>query len=189
MKKIFLLILGPVLLLIVLYFIFTQRKLVSLRERVSNSLSQISVQIKSRWDALMEIANAVSSYSAYESKTLKDIIEKRSLKISGPLEADREEKALNSALKSVFALAESYPDLKSEGLFQNAIGSINDYENKVRMSRMVYNDTVTRYNELVKFFPSSLIAGILNYKPLEYFDQNVTLEMPHLDFGRAKDEK
>ena len=171
-----------ILVLIVFYFISTQRSLVTLEENVDNAFANIAVNLNSRWDALKALANAVKAYSEHEYETLTDIIEKRSA-VKNTSDVKEGEALLGSALSRINAVAESYPELKASSLYTKTMDSINDYENKVRMSRMVYNDSVTKLNRDVKMFPSSLVASMLNVHPREYLtvDENKK-DMPDLEF-------
>lgn len=156
-----------VLVLLVFFFISTQRSLVSLEENVNNAFANIAVNLNSRWDALKALANAVKAYSEHEYETLTGIIEKRSA-VKNANDVKEGEALLGSALSRINAVAESYPELKASELYTKTMDSINEYENKVRISRMVYNDSVTKLNRAVKMFPTSIAASILNVHPKEY---------------------
>ena len=179
----FIVILGAIVVVLISYYIGQQRRFVFLEENVDNSLANISVNLNSRWDALKALASAVKAYSAHEYESLVGIIEKRRpvLKTAGDINGD--EALLEGALSRINAVAESYPELKASGLYTKTMDSINDYENKVRMSRMVYNDCVTKLNRVVKMFPSSVVASMLNVHPREYLtvDDNKK-DMPDLEF-------
>lgn len=159
--------------IICFWIIGVQRQLISRDEMCKNSLSQIGVQQSSRWDALSAIADLVKSYNAHEAETLKAIIAQRST-ISGnslTSDADRQEGMIAQALGRIAVVAEQYPNLKADTNYGRAIDSINSYENQVRMSRMVFNDSVTRYNEIVRSFPSSIVAGMFHFSPKEYLQE------------------
>lgn len=171
-----------VLVLLVFYFISTQRSLVTLEENVDNAFANIAVNLNSRWDALKALANAVKAYSEHEYETLTDIIEKRSA-VKNANDVKEGEALLGSALSRINAVAESYPELKASELYGKTMDSINDYENKVRISRMVYNDSVTKLNRAVKMFPTSIAASILNVHPKEYLSTDEgKKDMPDLEF-------
>lgn len=178
-----LVIIVVVLCLLVGFFISIQRSLVTLEENVDNAFANISVNLNSRWDALKALASAVKAYSAHEYESLVGIIEKRrpTLKTAGDVNGD--EALLEGALSRINAVAESYPELKASELYVKSMDSINDYENKVRISRMVYNDSVTKLNRAVKMFPSSVVASMLNVHAREYLtvDDNKK-DMPDLEF-------
>lgn len=170
-----------VLILLVFYFISTQRSLVSLEENVDNAFANIAVNLNSRWDALKALANAVKAYSEHEYETLTGIIERSAVKNANDVKEG--EALLGSALSRINAVAESYPELKASELYGKTMDSINDYENKVRISRMVYNDSVTKLNRAVKMFPTSIAASILNVHPKEYLTTDeAKKDMPDLEF-------
>ena len=157
---------------IVLWFVNGQKKLVHAEELVGNSLSQIGVQQASRWDALNTLADLTKGYSDAEYKTIMDTIKAR--QGVGPKsdagQVDAQEAMLNQSVARISALAEAYPDLKSNTLYLKTMDSVRDYENNVRMSRMVYNDTVTKYNRLVRSLPGSMLAGGLGFAPRDYLE-------------------
>ena len=166
------LIIIGVLVILVLWFISVQRNLVNRDEMCKNSLSQIGVQQNSRWDALTAIAELVKSYNEHEYNTLKDIIAMRKTVNGGSAAADVEgqEKALQSAIAQINAVAEQYPDLKANENYKTAMESVNTYENQVRMSRMVYNDSVTIYNRIIRQVPSNIVASMLHFATREYLE-------------------
>lgn len=155
---------------LVLWVIAVQRKLVSHEEIVMNSMSQIGVQQSSRWDALSALVELVKSYNEHEYQTLVDTIAARKDISSSSSAADVEaqEEAIQSALVHVKALAEQYPELQANENYSKAMDAVNMYENQVRMSRMVYNDTVTRFNRIVRQIPDSFVASLLGFSVKEY---------------------
>ena len=178
-----LLIIAAIAVLLVLWGISIQRQLVSLDESCKNSMSQIGVQQSSRWDALTALAELVKSYNEHEYNTIKDVIAQRAVINSGSTAeaADAQENMITKALGHIFAVAERYPDLKANENYAKTMDSVNLYENQVRMSRMVYNDTVTKYNKIVRQFPDSLVAGILGFPVKEYLQENTAkAEMPSM---------
>lgn len=174
-----------IVLLLVFYVISSQRQFIKLDELSENALSQIGVQQQSRWDALRQIAKAAKGYATHESETLEDVISARS---SGPVKTspealEKDNEAFNSAMSRINAVVERYPDLKADNLYLKAMSSIEGYEENVRSARMVYNDTVTKWNRLVKQIPSSIVARIFSFGPREYLKTNEEVKsMPDLDF-------
>lgn len=161
--------------LIIVWFVSVQRKLVKQEEICKNSLSQIGVQQASRWDALTALAEMTKSYSEYEYKTLRDVIAQRRA-VSGnstSQDANAQENLITSAMTHIMAVGEQYPELKASETYVKTMDSINTYENQVRMSRMVYNDSVTKFNNLIRMFPSSIAASILHFTAREYLVENV----------------
>lgn len=179
----FIVILGAIVVVLISYYVGQQRRFVFLEENVDNSLANISVNLNSRWDALKALASAVKAYSAHEYESLVGIIEKRRPVIKTASDVNGDEALLEGALSRINAVAESYPELKASELYGKTMDSINDYENKVRMSRMVYNDSVTKLNRAVKMFPASIAASILNVHPREYLSTDEgKKDMPDLEF-------
>ena len=169
--------------LLVLWVISVQRKLVSQDELCQNAMSQIGVQQQSRWDAITALVDLTKSYNEHEYNTLKDIIAQRK-QINGnssAAEADAQENAMGSVLKQINVVAEQYPDLKANENYGKPMDSVNVYENQVRQSRMVYNDTVTKYNKVIRQFPDSLAASILHFSVRDYLKEEVgKTDMPSM---------
>lgn len=160
--------------LLILWVIGVQRKLVGSEELCKNAMSQIGVQQSSRWDALTALAELIKSYNEHEYNTLRDIIAQRTsiTSVSTAKDADNQENILTDALGRINVVAESYPDLKANDGYIKTMDSVNLYENQVRTSRMVYNDTVTSYNRTVRQFPDSIVAGMLGFREKDYLQEN-----------------
>lgn len=170
-------------LVVALWIISVQRKLVGREELCKNAMSQIGVQQNSRWDALTALAELVKSYNEHEYRTISDVIAKRATitGASSAAQADAQENLLGTALRSINVVAEQYPQLKADANYGKAMDSVNVYENQVRMSRMVYNDSVTRFNNTVRQFPDSLVAGMLGFSAKEYLAQDTAkAQMPSM---------
>ena len=167
------LIIAAIALLVILWVVGVQRKLVSQDELCKNSMSQIGVQQSSRWDALTALAELVKSYNEHEYETLRNVISQRTVIGSGSKasEADAQEDILTSTLGRIIAVAEQYPDLKANQNYAKAMDSVNLYENQVRTSRMVFNDSVTKFNRTVRQFPDSVAARILGFSEKEYLKE------------------
>jgi LemA protein len=153
-----------ILAIIVIYFIAQYNGLVKLRNWVQESFSQIDVQLKRRHDLIPNLVETVKGYAKHEKETLNQVIEARNGLISGTpqqrIEADNQ---IEGALKSIFALAESYPDLKANQNFLQLQEELATTENKVAYSRQLYNKTVKDYNIKRESFPSNIIAGMFNF--------------------------
>ena len=177
------LIIIAVVALIVLWGIGVQRRLVQKDELCKNALSQIGVQQNSRWDALTALVELVKSYNEHEYNSLKDIIAQRR-PVNGSStasEAQAQEQAISGLVKNINLVAEQYPDLKANENYAKTMDSVNAYENQVRMSRMTFNDTVTKYNNEIRMFPASLIAGLLGFSTREYLAEPAgKTEMPSM---------
>ena len=153
------------------YIIRMYNRLVSVRELVKNAMSQISAMLESRWDALTQLYELTKNAVKAEDKTFTDIISKRNTitKDSNASEVEKDEELFAKALKQVSVVVESYPELKQDNQCQISMQSVNEYEADVKSSRMVYNDTVTKYNKLIAMFPSNIIASMFGFKAEEYF--------------------
>lgn len=177
-------ILIAVVVLVVGYIITTQRQFINLGELSDNALSQIGVQQQSRWDALTQVAKAAKGYATHEKETLDSVIGARNP--APPKNAQdvmRDDNQFAEALSRFNVVVEQYPQLKADALYMKAMGSIEKYEENVRMSRMVFNDTVTKWNRLVKQIPSSFVAAIFGFSQRQYLETNqATANMPDLEF-------
>lgn len=165
------------------WFVGTQRMLVSLDENVNNAMSQIGVNLTSRFDALTGLLDLVKGYNEHEYKTLSDVIKMRT-SIGGTSKAsdvEAQENMISEAIGKIMAVAEAYPDLKSNTNYQNLMNSLNDYETKVRQSRLVYNDSVTKLNRTIRMFPTSLVAPIFGIVARDYLKtEDSKAEMPSM---------
>ncbi len=170
--------------ILLLYFVNTQRSLVNLDEMCKNALSQIEVQLNSRWDALLALAKMASQYSKHESETLINVIQqRRGESVNTPAAVNEQQGALQQVMGRLIAIGEAYPDLKAADLFKETQTGVKDYEEKVRLSRMVYNDTATKMNRMVRQWPSSIVASMLHFEPKEYLkaDEQQKTSYPNLD--------
>ena len=167
----------------VIWFVKGQNNLVGAEELCGNALSLIGVQQTSRWDALNTLADLTKSYSDQEYKTLMETIHARQGidTKSSAAQVEQQEGMITQGLGRVMALAEAYPELKSNTVYLKTMDEVKNYEDKVRMSRMVYNDTVTKYNRLVRSLPGALLAGSMGFEPREYLqDDPAKGSMPNL---------
>lgn len=170
-----------VIVLIILFVIKTYNALVSLRELVKNSMGQISANVESRWDALKSLIDATKKYSEHESNTLKEVIQARSgvNSQSTVKDIEKDNDMFTQAMSKLAVVVEAYPDLKADSIYQNTMNKIHIYEQDVKNSRMVYNDTVTRFNRKMLVFPTVLIARMLGFTEFEYFKNTESkAEMP-----------
>lgn len=154
-----------------LYILKIQRQLVGLDEKMKNALGQINTQIKSRWDAVTALVQMTKQYSAHEHDTLTDVIRERRGAVTSASDVNAQNEAINSVLGRLIAVAEQYPDLKANDMFKNTMDGIKGYEENVRLSRMVYNDAVTKLNVLIRQWPSSIVAGMLHFTPQAYIEE------------------
>ena len=166
-----------VVVLLVLWVISIQNKLVKSDELCKNALKQINVQQVTRYDAIKALVKLTREYAAYEGETLQKVIEARKITTSASPtveEIHANETALNSALSRLIAVAEQYPELKANASYQETMQSIKGYEENVRLSRMTFNDTVTKYNNEVRVFPASLVASLLGFPQREYLAEDTS---------------
>ena len=166
------------------YFISTQRSLVSLDEMCKNALSQIEVQLNSRWDALLALAKSAAQYAKHESETLIEVIrQRRGEDVNSAADVAEQQSALQSVLGRLIAIGEAYPDLKAASLYKDVMDGVQKYGENVRMSRMVYNDTATKMNRMVRQWPSSIVASILHFVQKDYLkvDDEQKKSYPDLD--------
>ncbi len=159
---------------IVLWIISTQRKLVVLDENTSNAMSQIGVQMSSRFDALTALLDLTKGYAKHESETLIEIIKSRRSVItakSTPKDVLRQEGVISEALGRIVKVTEQYPELKENQNYIKTMDAVETYENMVRTSRLIYNDSVTKLNREIRMFPVSMIAGMLGFRKREYLEE------------------
>lgn len=176
-----LIILVVVVVLIVIWGVGMYNGLIRSQENIRNAMSQIAAQVESRWDALTNLISAAKKYQNYESETFTKIVQARSQvsSRSSVSEVDQDEQKFAQATGMINALAEQYPDLKTSQVYEKTMDSVNQYENQVRHSRMIYNDTVTRYNRTIKTFPNLIIARLLGFDEEIYFENTESKkEMP-----------
>ena len=173
------------------WYVNTQRELVNLDEKCKNSLSQIEVQLNSRWDALMSLAKAAMAFAKHEGETLvQTIAARRMTEVHTAADVEQQQTEFSSLLGRLMSVSEAYPELRSSGLFTKTMESIGEYEENVRMARMIYNDTVTRLNRYVRQWPTSFVAGQLHFEQRTYLtiDSKEKKNMPNL-FEEESDEK
>jgi len=162
-----------VVFIIVIYFIATYNKLVTFRNRVRNQKSQIDVELKRRFDLVPNLVETVKGYAAHEKTTLDDVIKARNTYVTASsdtaasLQADN---ILSGALSKLFALSESYPDLKANTNFMSLQNDLSAIEQKIVYSRQFYNDSVFMLNNKIEMFPSSLVAGMFGFTKEDFFE-------------------
>ncbi|WP_347451253.1 LemA family protein [Acetoanaerobium noterae] len=173
-----------IIVLIALWAISTQRKLVVLDENISNAMSQIGVQLSSRFDALTALLDLTKSYAKHESETLIKTIKSRRIVItakSTPEDVLRQEGIISEALCRIAMVSEHYPELKANETYITKMDAMQTFENMVRTSRLVYNDSVTKLNREIRMFPSIIIAGVLGFRQRDYLeDQPSKTDMPNI---------
>jgi LemA protein len=170
-------IITGVIVLIIILFIAMYNGLVRLNVRADEAWSDITVQLKRRADLIPNLVNTVKGYATHEKSVFEDVTEARanSLSATTPAQAGQAENQFQSTLKSLFAVAEAYPDLKASANFQELQAELTDTEDKIQASRRFYNGVVRDFNTKRKVFPTSIFANILGFKKdKEFFDVDET---------------
>ena len=154
------------------YFISTQRALVNLDELCKNALSQIEVQLNSRFDAVVALAKAAAQYAKHESDTIIETVQARGgnsgATANTPAAINAQTDLLGQMMGRLNVVFERYPELKASDLYKEAQLGMKQYEENVRMSRMIYNDTATKMNRMVRQWPSSIVASMLHFDQKDY---------------------
>ena len=166
------LIIGIGLLVVVALFVMgTYNSLVTLRARIQEALSGIDVQLKRRADLIPNLVETVKGYAKHEKEVFENVTKARSaLMGAGTMqEKAQADNMLTGALKSLFAVAEAYPELKANTNFQDLQRQLEDTEDKVAYSRQFYNSNVLDFNTKVQVFPSNIFAGMFGFKEYEFF--------------------
>ena len=172
------------LLAVAVYIVKKQREFVHLDELCHNAMSQIAVQLNSRWDAVQNLAKMAAQYTRYESETIMETIRQRRMNsVSTPEQVNEQQGALTQVMGKLIAVGEAYPQLKADTVFKETMEGIREFEDKVRMSRMVYNDTATKMNRMVRQWPDSMVASLLSFGEREYLqiDDASKVNYPNLD--------
>ncbi len=175
--------------LIVLWLVFTYNGLVTARNRTQEAWSEIDVELKRRHDLIPNLVNTVSGYMAHERGTLEAVTNARAAAVAAGATGDQTkigqaENALTQSLRSLFAVAENYPDLKAISAFTNLQETLTATEDKIEFSRRFYNGNVRDYNITLQTLPTSLIAGLLGFKPYGFFQADEgDRAVPQVNFG------
>jgi LemA protein len=149
------------------------------RNEVKSAWSSIDVQLKRRYDLIPNLVEAVKGYAGHERQTLEAVVQARqeALNFTGGVEdRARVENVLTSALRSLFALAEAYPDLKANQNFLALQEELANTENKIGFSRQYYNDAAMRYKNRVEMFPSNIVANIFGFQAEPFFEMEAAAE-------------
>jgi LemA protein len=174
-------VLAVLFLLVLLY-----NRLVRLRNRVDNSWAQIEVQLKRRWDLIPNLVETVKGYAAHERETFEAVTQARARaqQAQTPADTAQAEGILGAALGRLFAVAEAYPELQADENFRQLQTELAETENRVAVSRQVYNDSVLTYNNAVQTFPGAVLAGPFGFSVREFFEveEGAQREAPVVDF-------
>ena len=155
-----------------LWIIYVYNRLITLSNRTKEAWADIDVQLKRRYDLIPNLIETVKGYASHESGTLQKVTEARNMAMSarGTAERGQAENMLSGALKSLFALSESYPDLKANQNFLELQRELSDTENKIQAARRFYNTNVRDFNTAVETFPKNAIAGAFNFGKQDFFE-------------------
>jgi LemA protein len=155
-------------------------RLVTLRSRVDNAWSQIDVQLRRRYDLIPNLVETVKGYAAHEKETLEKVIQARNMAMGAQTvkEQGEAENMLSGTLKSLFAVAEAYPDLKANQNFMMLQEELSGTESKIAYARQFYNDSVMSYNMSTQQFPSTIVAGAFGFTQRDYFEIEETAKEP-----------
>ena len=161
-----------VIVVIVLWAISVYNGLVAMRQRTNQAFADIDVQLKQRSDLIPNLVETVKGYAAHERGTLEAVVNARNAALAAPGVEQKvaAENMLSGALRQLFALSESYPDLKANQNFQQLQNEITDIENKLAASRRFFNSAVKEYNTGIQQFPAALFAGIFGFSQRPFFD-------------------
>lgn len=174
------------------YLLSIYNGLAKLKVRVEEAWSGIEVQLKRRTDLIPNLVETVKGYAKHEKEVFENVTAARSALVNAgdPAQAQEANNMLTGALKSLFAIAEAYPDLKASENFKQLQADLTDTEDKIAYARQFYNANVRDYNTKIVVFPNSIIAGMFNFTPEKFFDAPESeLQPVKVDFGTQEAEK
>lgn len=174
-----------ILVVVIFWFIAVYNGIITLRNRTQEAWSDIDVQLKRRHDLIPNLVETVKGYAKQESSVFEKVTQARAdaINAKGPAEASEKENVLTGALKSVFAVAENYPTLRSSENFQKLQDELTDTEDKIEAARRFYNGNVRDFNTKIQVFPNSMVAGMTGSKAFELFQvESSDKENPQVKF-------
>ena len=179
---------GVLVLAVGIWLVMTYNRLIQRRNRVDNAWAQIDVQLKRRRDLVPNLVQTVQGYASHESSTFEAATRARaaSAAATSPAQVAQAEGMLGQALGRLFAVAEAYPALKADAGFRDLQAQLAETENRITVSRQVYNDTVLTYQNTIQTFPNVLVAGPFGFTGREYFEVGDEAErsVPEVRFNR-----
>lgn len=179
-----------IIVLLILYAISVYNSLVGLKQKVKNGWSQIDVQLQRRFDLIPNLVETVKGYMSHESDVLTKVAELRTswANASTVSEKSKIDGELSGALKTIMAVAESYPDLKANSNFAQLQDELQNTEDKIAFSRQFYNDIATKYNTKLQVVPSNVIASMFHFEPEQLFEaeNNEARKNVKVDFEKNK---
>ena len=180
-----------IVVLIVLWLVLTYNGLITARNRTQEAWSEIDVELKRRHDLIPNLVNTVQGYVGHERGTLEAVTNARAAAVAAgatgdPAKIGQAENMLSQSLRSLFAVTENYPDLKAISAFTNLQETLTATEDKIEFSRRFYNGNVRDYNIALQTLPTSLIAGMLGFKPFAFFQADAgDREVPVVNFNQG----
>ncbi len=167
-----------ILVILVFVLIGMYNSLVRLKVQVDNAWADIDVQLKRRYDLIPNLVETVKGYAAHEKGTLEAVINarNRAMTVTSPADRAQAENMLSGALKSLFALSEAYPQLRAVESFTSLQDSLSQIEDTVQNARRYYNAVVRDLNTKIQQFPTNIFAGMLGFKPREFFEVSAPAE-------------
>lgn len=174
-----------ILVVVVIFVIITYNDLVRLRNKVKNSFAQIETQLQRRFDLIPNLVETVKGYASHEKELLESITASRAGFMNAGSNGEKLEmdNQLTSGLKTLFAVAENYPELKANENFINLQEELTEAEDKVAYSRQFYNDAVTIYNNKIQMFPGNIVAGMFGFREETLFTSDEgAKEVPKIKF-------
>jgi LemA protein len=177
-----------VIVLIVLFLIFTYNRLVQLRNRIDAAWSQIDVQLKRRYDLIPNLVETVKGYAAHERETLENVVKARQQAVgaTGIENQAQAENMLTQALRQLFAVAEAYPDLKANQNFLALQEELTGTESRIAFARQFFNEQTLAYDNAREVFPTNIIAGAFNFEGRPYFEtEEASRAAVRVDFGQS----
>lgn len=166
------LIVALVVVILVVGFVILYNRLVRLRNRTDNAWAQVDVQLTRRYDLIPNLVETVKGYASHEAATFEAVVAARSQAADarGAGEKGAAENLLTGALRQLFAVAEAYPELRASDNFQSLQSDLADTEDKIAISRQIYNDSALTYNNAVQTVPTNLVAKLANFSARAYFE-------------------
>jgi len=179
-------IVGGLLLLVILWWVGVYNMLIRLRNRVREAWAQIDVQLKRRYDLIPNLVNTVKGYAKHEKELFENVTKARANAIAAGSvgQQAQAENMLTGALRSIFAVAENYPELKANQNFLSLQEELSATENKISFARQHYNESVRAFNTRIQMVPNNIVAGMANFKQEEMFEleDQAQREAPKVDF-------
>lgn len=167
-----LIVIGAIILFIISFLVTNYNALVVLRNKVRDQFSQIDVQLKKRADLIPNLVETVKGYTKHEKGTFEDVVKARNTYLTANTveEKGKADKEMTAALNKLFALAESYPELKANENFLDLQAQLKEIEEKISYARQFYNDSVLAYNNKCEVVPSNIVASIFHFEKEKFFE-------------------